>query len=142
MNINILFKSDSVSSGTAAVILTVVAASVGASIAAIRFQDQVYLLAIAWAVFAIAARGDYRVKTLGQGEADGMALALNVLCIALLCIGAVTAILDQRQRMIEKKNALEAQKNDGYLLESYYMIQSDNDTSSGNIGTARATLLP
>lgn len=98
MNITVALELESVSSEVAALILAIVGASFAATIAAVVFYDQVYLLAITWAVAGIASKEDYRITQLGEPIADGVTEGLNALWIALLCVGVLGVIVSQRQR--------------------------------------------
>lgn len=74
----------------AALVLTVVGACLGATIAAVIFRDQVYLLAITWALAAIASKEKYRKEVLGAEIADGVREALTGLWIGLIVVGVIS----------------------------------------------------
>lgn len=92
VNINIALDEPSVSTMVTGLILTLVGACVGATIAAAVFHDQVYLLSIAWALAGIAAKQAYRTAVLGAAIAAGVNEAIRGLWIALLVVGLITAI--------------------------------------------------
>ena len=98
VNITVALKLDSVSSEVAGLILAIVGASFLAAVAAIVFYDQIYLLAVAWAVGGIASKQDYRTSRLGGPVADGVTEGLNALWIAVLCVGVLGVISTVRQR--------------------------------------------
>lgn len=104
VNINVALELDDVSSQTAALILTIVGASFGASFAALIFYDQVFLLAVAWAIAGIAAKDEYRLEKLGKPVSDGVNEALKGLWIALLCLMVIGFLAGVRQR---NRDALE-----------------------------------
>lgn len=92
MNINVALDRPNLSTEVAGLILTVVGACLGATIAAVIFHDQVYLLAIAWALAAVASREDYRKAVLGQEIADGVREGIKGLWIGLLIVAVISVI--------------------------------------------------
>ncbi|CAM9418985.1 unnamed protein product [Sphacelaria rigidula] len=92
VNINVALDDPSLTAQVAGLVLTVVAASVGATLAAVVFYDQVYLLSIAWALAAVASKEDDRTTLLGAEISDGVHDGITGLWIALLVLGAITAL--------------------------------------------------
>lgn len=122
VNINVALELDDLSSQTAALILTIVGASFGASFAALLFYDQVYLLAVAWAIAGIAAKDDFRRERLGKPISDGVNEALKGLWIALLCLMVLGFLAGVRQR---NRDALELEDKSGSSRKREAAASSD-----------------
>ncbi|CAM9636307.1 unnamed protein product [Scytosiphon promiscuus] len=98
VNINVALELTDAGSELAAFILSVVAAAVAASYGSLIFNNQFYLLAIAWAIAGIAAKKDYRREVLGGDIANGVNEALQGLWISLLCVAVLGVLAGMRQR--------------------------------------------
>ncbi|CAM9359720.1 unnamed protein product [Discosporangium mesarthrocarpum] len=95
VNINVALFDSSISAKLTALLLTLVGAALAAVFASTVFRDQVYLLAIAWAIAAVESKKDYREATLDPNTAQGINDALQGLWIALIVV-AVGSVVAQR----------------------------------------------
>lgn len=92
VNINVALDEPTLSQEVTAFILSLVAAAIGAGVAASLFLDRVYLLSIAWALAAVSDNDDYRKRVLPNGVADGFTNAITGLYVALLIFAGLTLL--------------------------------------------------
>ncbi|CAN0033600.1 unnamed protein product [Choristocarpus tenellus] len=105
VNINVALEDPTVSTEVTALLLTLVGAGIVAVFASTVFGDQVYLLAIAWALAAVSDETGYRTQILGAAVAQGVDDALAGLWIALLVV-AVGSVVASRARMMKRREII------------------------------------
>ena len=85
-------EAQPLSTRVAALIVSIVFASLSATFAAFAFRGEAYLCAIAWAMAAISDKDEFRRETLPAAVADGVGRAFSVLSVALVVLGAALSI--------------------------------------------------
>lgn len=95
-------ESQTLSTRIAALVGTVVVATVAACFVALVLNDQSYLFAIAWGLASIADKGELRRETLSEAVADGVDRALRVLWVGLVVLGGVLAVSSMLARQGKK----------------------------------------
>lgn len=90
--LNMTLEAQPLSTRVAALVVSIVFASLSATFAAFAFRAEAYLCAIAWAMAAIADKGEFRRETLPAAVADGVGRAFSVLSVALVVLGAALSI--------------------------------------------------
>ncbi|CAM9103031.1 unnamed protein product [Pylaiella littoralis] len=98
VNINVALELTDAGSELAALILSLVGAALAAAFGSVMFNNQFYLLAIAWAVGGISSKEGYRRQKLGIDISDGVTDALQGLWIGLLVVGVMGVIAGLRQK--------------------------------------------
>lgn len=125
VNINVALPSV-LRTEVTALILSLIGAAFGAVIAAAVFHDQVYLLAIAWALGAIEDKTEYRRERLGEAIEVGVTDAIRGLWIALLVVAFITGLDGMRRRRERGK----ADQSRSFANERRPRDRSSADSSS------------